>query len=91
MVDGYSEPYHSGRNRNGGMAPIYILIQEDTPSKLLVHYKLPHDILGFFVELNLRKKKRLLFGLYHQPSQSDEYGGLFCLSFGWRGLLIEKN
>ena len=35
--------------------------------------KLPHDIEGIVVELNLRKKKWLLFGSYHLPSRSDEY------------------
>ena len=52
---------------------VLIYIWEDTPSKLLEDHNLPHDIEGNFVELNLRKKKWLLFGLYHPPSQSDEY------------------
>ena len=70
-IDGYSEPYRFDRNRNGGGVLIYI--REDIPSKLLADHKLPHDIEGIFVELNLRKKKWLLFGSYHPPSQSDEY------------------
>ena len=36
-------------------------------------HKLSHDIKGIFVELNLRKRKWLPFGLYHLPSQSNEY------------------
>ena len=71
MIDDYSEPYRFDRNRNGGGVLIYI--REDIPSKLLADYKLTHDIEGIFVELNLRKKKWLLFGSYHPPSQSDEY------------------
>ena len=71
VTDGYSEPYRFDRNRNGGGVLIYI--REDIPSKLLADHKLPHDIEGIFVELNLRKKKWLLFGSYHPPSQSDEY------------------
>ena len=70
-IHGYSEPYRFDRNRNGGGVLIYI--REDIPSKLLADHKLPHDIEGIFVELNLRKKKWLLFGSYHPPSQSDEY------------------
>ena len=70
-IDGYSEPYRFDRNRNGGGVLIYI--REDIPSKLLADHKLPHDIEGIFVELNLRKKKWLLFGSYHPPSQSDAY------------------
>ena len=70
VISGYSEPYRFDRNRNGGGVLIYI--REDIPSKLLAD-KLRHDIEGIFVELNLRKKKWLLFGWYHPPSQSDEY------------------
>ena len=36
-------------------------------------HKLSHDIKGSFVELNLRKRKWLPFGLYHLPSQSNEH------------------
>ena len=64
VIDGYSEPYGGG---------VLIYIREDIPSKLLADHKLTHDIDGIFVELNLRKKKWLLFGSYHPPSQSDEY------------------
>ena len=71
VIDGYSEPYRFDRNRNGGGVLIYI--REDIPSKLLADHKLTQDIEGIFVELNLRKKKWLLFGSYHPPSQSDEY------------------
>ena len=38
-----------------------------------MNHKLPHDIEGIFVELNLRKSKRLLFGPYNPPMQSDVY------------------
>ena len=34
---------------------------------------MPSDIEGLFVELNFRKAKRLLFGTYYAPSQSDRY------------------
>ena len=71
MIDGYSEPYRFDRNRNGGGVLVYI--REDILSRLLVDQKLLHDIEGIFIELNLRKKKWLLFGSYHPPSQSDEY------------------
>ena len=36
------------------------------------HY-FPSDIDGLFIELNLRKRKWLLLGRYHPPSQSDQY------------------
>ena len=71
MIEGYSEPYRIDRNRNGGGVLIYIRV--DIASKPLTDHKLPHNIEGIFVELNLRKNKWLLFGSYHPPSQSDEY------------------
>ena len=60
MIDSYSESYRFDRNRNGGRVLPYI--REDIPSKLLADHKLPHDIEGIFVELNLKKKKWLLLG-----------------------------
>ena len=71
LIEGYSEPYHFDRNRNGGGVLIYV--PEDIQSEPLMGHKLPHDIQGIFVELNLRKNKWLLFGSYHPPNQSDEY------------------
>ena len=70
IIDGYSEPYRFDRNRNGDGVLIYI--REDIPKKLLADHKLPH-VTTIFVELNLRKRKWLLFESYHPPSQSDEY------------------
>ena len=71
LIESYSEPYRFDRNRNGGGVLIYV--PEDIQSKPLMGHKLPHDIEGIFVELNLRKNKWLLFGSYHPLSQSDEY------------------
>ena len=59
LIEGYSEPYRFNRNRNGGGILIYV--REDIPSKPPTDHKLPHDIEGIFVELNLRKNKGLLF------------------------------
>ena len=93
VIDGYSEPYRFDRNRNGGGVLIYI--REDIPSKLLADHKLPHDIEEIFVQLNLRKKKWLIFGSYNLPSQSDEYffhqvkkGLDMCSKFYERFMLI---
>ena len=71
VIDCDNEPYRFDRNRNRGGVLIYI--REDIPSKPLAGHKLTHDTEGIFVELILRKKKWLLFGSYHQPSQSDKY------------------
>ena len=68
VIHGYIEPYRFDRNRNRGRVLIYM--REDIPNKLLADHKLPHDIEGIFVELNLSKKRWLLFGSYLLPSQS---------------------
>ena len=61
MMDGYNESHKFYRNKNGGRVLIYI--REDIPRKYLVDHKLPRDIEGFFIELNLRKSKWLLSDL----------------------------
>ena len=52
---GYSEPYRLDRNGNGG--GILVFIREDIPTKLIDSQM---KIEGFFIELNLRRKKWLL-------------------------------
>ena len=71
MVDAFSKPYLQDRNRNGGGIIIYV--RDDIPSKLLTKHILPDDIEGLFVELNFRKRKWLLMGAYHLPSQNGSY------------------
>ena len=67
LIEGYSEPYHFDGNRNGGGVLIYV--RDDIPHKLLTDHKLPHDIEGIFVELNLRKNKWLLGHITHLVNQ----------------------
>ena len=69
-IDGFSKPYRLDRNRNGGGVIIYV--REDIPSKILTKHVLPTDIEALFIELNFRKCKWLLSGIYHPPSQSDQ-------------------
>ena len=40
---------------------------------MLIKHKFPDDIEALFVEINFRKCKWLLCGLYHPASQSDHY------------------
>ena len=70
-IDGFSKPYRLDRNRNGDGVIIYM--REDIPSKILTKHVLPTDIEALFIELNFRKCKWLLSGIYHPPSQSDQY------------------
>ena len=69
-IDGYSKPYRSDRNRNGGGMIIYV--REDIPNGMLTKHNFPDNIEGLFIELNFRKSKCLLGGIYHPPSQPDQ-------------------
>ena len=69
-IDGFSKPYRLDRNRNGDGVIIYV--KDDIPSKILTKHVLPTDIEALFVELNFRKCKWLLSGIYLPPSQSDQ-------------------
>ena len=54
-LHGFSEPYRLDRNGNNG--GILVFIREDIPSKLTESQM---RIEGFFVELNLKRKKMAL-------------------------------
>ena len=50
-----------------------IFIRDDIPRRLLTKHALLDDNEDLFVELYFRNVKRLLFGTYHLPSESDIY------------------
>ena len=55
QIHGYSDPNKFDRSRNGD--GILVFIREDIPTKLIESQM---KIEGFFVELNLKRKKWLL-------------------------------
>ena len=57
-IFGFSKPFRFDRNRKGG--GVMVFIREDIPCKELFLHKLPNDIEGIFLELNLRKSKWLI-------------------------------
>ena len=59
------------KNRSGGVVIVYVW--DNTPNKQLTKHKLPADVEGVLIEVNLRKTKWLIFGQYHPPSQPVEY------------------
>ena len=59
----FSEPYRFDRNSSGGGIILYI--REDIPSKLVLTKM---TIEGFFVEINLRKKRWFLCCSYNQKT-----------------------
>ena len=40
---------------------------------MLTKRNFPDNIEGLFIQLNFRKSKWLLGGMYHEPSQPDQY------------------
>ena len=54
LLNGYSTPFRLDRNAHG--AGILLYVREDIPSKLLLVEE--NLIEGFFVEINLRNKKK---------------------------------
>ena len=66
-IEGYAAPIRLDSNGRGGGIILYI--REDIPARLLIT-SLPKDFEGFFIELNLRKKKILMCCSYN-PAKSD--------------------
>ena len=75
-IEGYAAPIRFDRNGRGGGIILYI--REDIPARLL-KTSLPKDFEGFFVELNLRKKK-ILMGCSYNPA-----GTIYLLILVWSG------
>ena len=65
-INDFSTPYRLDQNRNGGGIIIYL--RKDITSKMLTKHKFPDNIKALFIEINFRKRKWLLCGLYHPPS-----------------------
>ena len=59
-LQGFCDPYRFDRNRNGDGIMLYV--REDIPSRL-IEKKLRNNSEYFFVKINLRKKKWLLWQL----------------------------
>ena len=60
---GFSKPFRLDRTCNGG--GILLFIREDIPSKLIKTKFLLENFEGFFIEINLRRKKWLLCCSYN--------------------------
>ena len=66
-LQGFCDPYRFDRNRNGGGIMLYI--REDISSRLR-EKNLRNNSEYFSVEINLRKKKRLLCCTYNPHKKS---------------------
>ena len=65
------KPFRIDRNLRGGGIVTYV--REDIPSKRLHIGKLPDDVEGTFIEINLRKAKLIIFAAYLPPWQDKDY------------------
>ena len=65
LLQGFCMPYRLDRNRNGDM----FYIREDIPLRLIKR-KVRNNVEYFFVEINLRQKKRLLYFSYNPHKNS---------------------
>ena len=65
LIDGFHSPFQFDRNKNRGETMLYV--REDIPAKLLSH---DFPYAGFFVEINLYKKKWLINCSYN-PHKND--------------------
>ena len=67
LLNSYSTPFWVDRNSHGGSILSYVW--EDIPSKLLLAEE--NHIEGFFVEINLRNKKKWLLSCSYNPKKSS--------------------
>ena len=70
-MEGFATPFRLDRNANGGGILVYV--GSDIPSHQVNSFKFSDGIECSSFEINLRKKKWLLFSVYRPPTQSQEY------------------
>ena len=70
--DGYSVPHTRDRGVGGG-GGLLLYDNDNIPSKTLKEHALPDDIESLFVEINLRKQKWLIIGIYNPPKMNNSY------------------
>ena len=75
-IPGYSPPFRSDRSARGGGILLYV--RADIPSKLL-HCSFCNEIECLLIEINISKKKWLVYGLYN-PNKSFISSHLLALS-----------
>ena len=69
--NGYSEPHRKDRNLGAGGLLMYV--NENIPSRKLNEHTLPDDVEIMCVEINLKKQKWILMGLYRPPNMNEMY------------------
>ena len=70
-IEGFATPFRLDRNANGGGILVYV--RSDIPSHQVNSYKFSAGIECISFEINLRKKKWVLFSVYRPPTQSQDH------------------
>ena len=76
LLNGCSTPFRLDRNAHRGGILLYV--REDIPSKLLLVEE--NSIEGFFVEINLRNKKKWLISCSYNPPKTSLSNYIAALS-----------
>ena len=71
QIYGFRTPYRLDRNDRGG--GILLFVRESVITRLLSRHSFPHDFEILFIELNFRKKKRILFCCYNPHKNLINY------------------
>ena len=71
FYDGFTAPYRKDRTRWGGGLIMYI--NQNLPSRLLKKHTIPDDIEIICVEINLKKQKWVVIGIYRPPNMNEKY------------------
>ena len=69
--DGYSIPHRKDRVLGAGGLLMYV--NEDIPSRLLNEHSAPNDLELICIEINLKKQKWLIVGIYRPPNMRESY------------------
>ena len=73
--EGFTKPHRKDRNLGAGMGGggLLMYINENIPSRLLKEHIIPANIEIMCVEINLRKQKWVVIGIYRPPSMNVTY------------------
>ena len=69
--NGYVLPHLRDRALGGG--GLMLFVNGNIPSKKLTEHILPEDIEILCAEINLKKQKWIIMGVYHPPNTNDKY------------------
>ena len=68
---GYTAPHRKDRALGGG--GLMLFVNEDIPSKLLTGHTLPENVEILCTEINLKKQKWVIIGIYNPPGMNNKY------------------